>query len=152
MRETLGILEIFFWKCFLFWYGVLVKTKRKTWWTLLHNRDLTFITNTTEDFKNSKLTNMEMGLWAGVLLNHISVVSPVFLWTPRQVNCLNVFFRERDQVFISFHAPLYGLAENKEASWESGLWWVALAYSVHCVHAHACAHTPGSLCFLQDYN
>lgn len=135
MRETWG-----FWKCFSFWYGVLVKTKRKTlWWTLLHSRDWTFIMNTTEEgFKNSKFTNTEMGLWVKLLLNHISVVSPVFLWTPwHRLIALICFFYERDQIFMSLRASVYGLTENKEASWQPGPWWVARAYAVRCVPARA---------------
>lgn len=54
---------------------------------------LTFVRNTTEGFKNCTFTNMEMVLWARLLLNHISVVSPgVSMKTLTQVNCLSLFF------------------------------------------------------------
>lgn len=96
MRGTLGVLEMF---CILMW--VLVKTKRKTsWWTPLHSRDFTFTRNTTEAFKNSKITNVEMSLWARHPLNHISVVSPVFLCTPWH-KLTALFFSVKETKFLS---------------------------------------------------
>ena len=61
---------------------VLAKTTRKTLWWTLRSRGLTFTRNATEAFKNSRFTNMEKGLWARPLLNHIFVVSLVFLCIP----------------------------------------------------------------------
>ena len=137
MRETLGVLEMF---CIFIW--VLVETKKTLRWTSLHSRDLTFMRNTTEAFKNSKFTNMEMNLWARPLLNHISVVSPVFLCTPWHKLTALIVFPVKETKLLSLMLFLYGLPENKEASWESGPWWVAvLAYSVYCVRTHTHTHT-----------
>lgn len=94
MRETFGVLEMF---CILIW--LLAKTKT-LWWTCLYSRDLTFIRNTTEAFKNSKFTNMEMDLWARPLLNDISVMSLVFLCIPWHKLTALIFFSMEETKFL----------------------------------------------------
>ena len=117
---------------------VLAKTTRKTLWWTLRSRGLTFTRNATEAFKNSRFTNMEKGLWARPLLNHIFVVSLVFLCIPwHKFTALIFLWKFFFFFFISSHACLYGLPENKKASWESGPWCMAaLACSVHCSSTH----------------
>ena len=129
---------------------VLAKTTRKTLWWTLRSRGLTFTRNATEAFKNSRFTNMEKGLWARPLLNHIFVVSLVFLCIPWHKFTALIFLWKF--FFFFFFLSLLMLvfmdcqrtrrpAENQVL----GAWLLLLAQYI------AQVHTPGSQCSIEVY-